>query len=256
MENLLVNFSKHLQKLARVPFVTDALGRTYRTDDYTPVRESAPEPLVVETLSALETYISNVPDPNIEEALFIHIENYNTVSLKTTFNNKSFCERQTLITAHTPDLAKINGIFDNSLEQDTFIIALHTLFAESEAAFNGDEKEDDRSYLLRVASRLSIQTSAELSDNGMSQDATLRQRARGNLNKDETLRPIVALCPYRSFPEVSPAEGLFSFRLEKRDGHTPNLRLICADGGSWKLSTVQMIKNHLRNIGIAIPILS
>lgn len=257
MENFLVKFSEHLQNLARDPFLTDALGREYRLCDYTPIKESAPETLKVETLSAIKAYLEQVPDPNVMERLFLQIEDYRTVSLKTTFNSTSFCERRTLLVARTPDLAEENGVFDRAIEQSRFIIALHTLFAEDkELSFSG-ATEDDRSYLLRVASRITAQTSAELTDNGMSQDTTLKQQTRGGLQQEETIHPIVALKPYRSFREMEPVEGLFNFRLESKKDQLPGLRLICADGGAWKLDTVKAIKGYLEEtLDIKLPILA
>lgn len=256
MDNFLVNFSKHLQGLARDPFVTDARDRQYRLEGYTPIEDPAPKPLRVETLSAIKAYLEQVPDPNDADTLFLQIEDYRTVSLKTTFNGANFCERRTLLIAQTPDLAEDNGVFERGMEQSQFIIALHTLFAESHTPFCG-KGDDDRSYLLRVASRITAQTSAELADNGLSQDTTLKAQTRGNLSQDETIRPIVALKPYRSFREMPPVEGLFNFRLESKKESLPGLKLICADGGAWKLDTINAIKGHLTDtLGITIPILA
>lgn len=254
--NLLSNFARYLSELKKPPFVTDEQGREYRLSDYSPVRDSAPDSLRVETLSAIKAYLEEIPDPNDKAALFLHIEDYQTVSLKTAFNGENFCERRTLLVARTPDLAKENGIFSAGMGQSEFIIALNTLFAESATSFSGAD-EDDRSYLLRVASRITAQASTELTDNGMAQDTTLKRQVRGNATQDETVRPIVSLRPFRSFREVEPVEGLFNFRLIAQEDSPPTLRLVCADGEAWKLDTVMVIKKYLTDdLGITIPIIA
>ncbi len=254
--NFLTEFAHYLAGLKKEPFVEDNKGRQYRLGDYSPIRESAPDALRVETLSAVKHYLEDIPDPNAHEELFLHIEDYQTVSLKTTFRANSFCERRTLLVAKTPDLAQENGIFTGSMAQSEFIIALNTLFAESTASFVGAD-EDDRSYLLRVASRITAQASAETVDNGMSQDTTLKRQTRGNLTQDESIRPIVSLRPYRSFREVEPVEGLFNFRLVPKEEKPPGLKLVVADGGAWKLATVLAVKQHLtETLGITIPIIA
>ncbi len=254
--NFLTRFVDHLIDMKKAPFVKDERGREYRLADYDPIRDPAPNSLKVETLSAIKAYIEEIPDPNDKKALFLHIEDYQTVSLKTTFNGENFCERRTLLVAATPDLAGDNGVFRHGMAQSEFIIALNTLFAEGSTSFVGAD-EDDRTYLLRVASRITAQASAELTDNGMSQDTTLKRQTRGNMTQDETIRPIVALRPYRSFREMEPVEGLFNFRLVAQKEEAPALKLVCADGDAWKLETVQAIKSYLaENLGITIPIIA
>jgi len=254
--NFLTRFVDHLIDMKKAPFVEDGSGREYRLAEYDPIRDPAPASLKVETLSAIKAYIEEIPDPNDKGELFLHIEDYQTVSLKTTFNGDNFCERRTLLVASTPDLAGENGIFRHGMGQSEFIIALNTLFADSTTSFTGAD-EDDRTYLLRVASRITAQASAELVDNGMAQDTTLKKQTRGNMSQDETIRPIVALRPYRSFREVSPVEGLFNFRLVPQEEKPPGLKLVCADGDAWKLETIHAIKEHLTaTLAITIPIIA
>ena len=61
-----------------------------------------------------------------------------------------------------------------------------------------------------------------------------------SLAENVTIKPIVKLRPYRTFQEVEQPEGLFLIRIRER-----GIAFIEADGGMWKLTARQTVKNWL-----------
>lgn len=96
-------------------------------------------------------------------------------------------------------------------------------------------------YILDILSRISDENSVSSEDNGMTQ--TVEARKGISLKAKEKINPRVKLCPYRTFLEVEQPESEFLLRL--REGG--QIGLFEADGGMWKLTAKQNIKNYLES---------
>ncbi len=96
----------------------------------------------------------------------------------------------------------------------------------------------DRDYVLRMLSTIVRGDQAEIKDNGISQ--TVKVQTGIQMMGTETIRPIVSLKPYRTFPEVNQPESDFLLRVKD-----DQVGLFEADGGMWKLQAKENIKEYL-----------
>lgn len=96
----------------------------------------------------------------------------------------------------------------------------------------------DVEYVLNLLSKISDDNSVESADNGLSQSVEVRKGI--SLKANETIRPIVALTPFRTFLEVEQPESDFLLRV--REGG--QIGLMGADGGMWKLTAKKSIKDY------------
>ena len=96
----------------------------------------------------------------------------------------------------------------------------------------------DRDYVLRMLSSIVKGDQAEIKDNGISQ--TVKVQTGIQMMGTETIRPIVSLKPYRTFPEVDQPESDFLLRVKD-----DQVGLFEADGGMWKLQAKANIKEYL-----------
>jgi hypothetical protein len=125
--------------------------------------------------------------------------------------------------------------FNNWLDQETFIIGLQAHVKD----------QDDRGYLLDLASKIAINDQLEVVDNGVSQDVTAKSGS--TLARIITPKPRVTLAPFRTFREIEQPASEFVFRVRKGARGTPELALFEADGGAWKLTAMASIAEYLQN---------
>ena len=93
---------------------------------------------------------------------------------------------------------------------------------------------------MKLLGSITEQNSAEVSDDGFSQNVVVRKGIA--LKDNRTINPIVKLKPYRTFAEIDQPESEFLLRLS--DG--ANVALYEADGGAWKLEARKRIADYLR----------
>ena len=105
-------------------------------------------------------------------------------------------------------------------DHETAIIELRSAFVPNE----GTE------YLLNLLSRISREDGVATEDNGVSQTVNARQGVA--LKATVSVRPRIALRPYRTFTEVDQPESEFILRLNEGC----QVGLIEADGGRWKMA--------------------
>lgn len=208
-------------------------GRIFSALPLHPVfHEPRPAALEISTLTGLVDYIeSNVDDLN-RDTLLILIEDEAKVSLRTNLWGEKN-QRDTLITVRF-DLLKPFP-FGQWQDPETFNIALRSRFIETE----------ELTKLVKYVSLIRIENEADLSDDGVTQKATIRRGASGALvGADLREAPSrLVLKPFRTFAEIDQPESEFLFRLNK-DG---SCNLIEADGGAWKNVARLRIKEYLQD---------
>ena len=225
-----------LLELATPPTV-EVDGKTYATQHLYLVEEkeklrSIPKCKTVTSLDALAALISReavtlYPESN----LFISCSGYDRVTVYTDVFTESLerWERQEL---YACDLKDAPGWKDAWFDYETAVIALRSRFVPNE----GTE------YLLDLLGRMSNQASVTTNDNGMTQTTETRHGIA--LVGKETVKPIVALRPYRTFQEVEQPESQFLVRIrEGRDGN--EIGILEADGGMWKFKARETIRDYL-----------
>lgn len=130
--------------------------------------------------------------------------------------------------------------FGRFLQPEEFVIGLRAQFVMS------DSVTDDLDYVIRMAANVGSGAVATAEDDGMSQKVTVTRGIA--LKGSETLKPIVSLTPWRTFPEVLQCTSRFAFRAQGNgDGKVPSLALFEADGGQWKIDAANAIAAWLTN---------
>lgn len=195
--------------------------------------ENKADPIEVTTLSAFVSYIKDVAE-NADKArledYFVQVESPTCVKLMSRLNRDR--ERECLIRAQ-PILPKIP--FEAFVDTERMIIIL-------QAAFQPDPGTDLQT-ILNFVGTVTAGTIKDYSDDGVSQQATVRSGPRGKENKIVpspcTLRPI------RTFTEVIQPASAFIFRMKEGSGDTVQAALFEADGGAWRIDAIDRLAEHL-----------
>jgi len=134
--------------------------------------------------------------------------------------------------------------FGTFINQEQFVIEVAAKFAEG----------GDKAYVLDLASSLTNEAVTTNNDNGFVQGAVVKRGVR--MKEGVTLKPRVTLLPYRTFPEAGQPASEFVFRARTTEGEPPELMLIEADGGKWKVDAINELGRYLRSAGLEIPVIS
>lgn len=163
---------------------------------------------------------------------FVLVESHKCVSFISRLDADR--EREILIRA-VPEVPEFPyGRFINS---EQMIILLQSVFEGSEGT--------DLAKVQHFVGTVTAGTIKEYSDDGISQQATVKQGPRGRV--DDLVPSPCVLRPYRTFVEVQQPASRFIFRLEQGREQTVNAAIIEADGGAWKLEAVKNIVTYLEN---------
>ena len=226
----------------------DALGRPapFAHKQMYEVKAAPPAlmPVVsVTTLAGFKDLITaNLEHEDIQGDWLIHVHDEHTVSL-TRRNSDTYGRRPSLIHAQPVEFAKFR--FGQWMNQEEFVISVASLFAETE----------DKAYVLKLASTITREALMVNEDDGFSQKATAKVGLR--TKETVTLKPRVALAPYRTFPELDQPVSEFVFRAKNNEGDVPPmLMLVEADGGHWKIDAIAKIKAAMEAFGLGVPIIA
>lgn len=182
--------------------------------------------LVVNSLSGVIGFIKSKFDYEKDEApeeLLIHIESETSIKVLSKLDGDR--RRENIISAE----AILDDFeYGEFMDPETFNINILSLFART----------DDAEAILKCASSVRIENSADLKDDGITQQVTVKKGAQ--VMAAEVPSPAV-LRPYRTFLEVVQPESQFVFRING-DG---DCALFEADGGLWKYHAMVSIKEYL-----------
>ena len=195
--------------------------------------EMKAQPIEVTTLGAFVKYITDIAfqmDTAYLQRYFVHVESPTCVRFISALNGDR--ERECLIVAK-PILPKIP--FESFIETEKMIIILQANFQK--------DAETDLETVKKFVGTVTAGTVKDYSDNGVSQQATIKSGPRGKENA-EVPSPCW-LRPVRTFTEVSQPASEFIFRL-KEQGDTVYAGLFEADGGAWRISAMATIADYIR----------
>ena len=157
------------------------------------------------------------------EPIFIRIQDHKTVDVFTRPDDR---ERRTYpYEAKCADADFREGWRD----QQAAIIEIKSRFIPTE----------DSEYLISLISRINNDQGVKSEDNGVSQTVVTKQGV--TLMGAETVKPRLALQPFRTFREVPQPESDFILRLDENG----RVGLFEADGGIWKMEAKDNIKAYL-----------
>lgn len=194
-----------------------------------PKEDEPTQTVEVNTLSGLVDLVKN-EGVHVGGKLFVHVANERTVRVYSEFSegkNTRFL-RYGLYQA-VADLPRIT--VGRPMSQEQAIVELQSLYGVTE----------DRTYLLDLISRISIEDGVTSCDNGVTQEVTARS---GVALKEQTqVKPIVELQPYRTFLEVVQPISNFLLRVGKN-----GVTLHEADGGVWRLLAKSITATYLKEL--------
>lgn len=196
---------------------------------------------VVATLASLVEYLKTNRDALDLTKVIVHIETPNRVSIGGSLRERSR-DREMYLTAQAEDMT--DGFIGKYHTIEHFIIGLQVRFCDC----------DDRAKLLEFVSNVRTEQSATTTDDGVSQ--TLTARGVALVSALPVPNP-VTLTPFRTFRDIPQPTSPYILRAHATAGQLPQLALMEADGGVWKLSTLGKIRDHLVGyLGDAIAVLA
>ena len=210
-------------------------GKRFSTQSLQEIKPDAPlrpETINLSTLSSFAEYIEdNVEELTIEDCM-VHIEDPNTVRLASRFSNDNFKQRTIYVKAHG-FIAPFK--FGQEYGQEAFVLALNTLFADTE----------DKIKLLSLVSNIVTEESITSSDDGLHQSCVVKT-GTVKVNQVEIPR-LVTLRPYRYFLEVEQVQSKFMLRMRQSPDKKALIVLHEIDGGFWKLEAMKLVKQYLED---------
>lgn len=218
---------------------------TFSTKPLHQIQAEAPKqaPFVpVSTLNGFAHLVNaKLEDGSFQDDFLIHVQDEATITLKSR-KSDDYGRRLTLIQARPVPFDQFK--FGQWMDQETFAIALASLFADTE----------DKAYVLKLASTLTNEATSNTEDDGFTQRATIKA---GLLQKATvTIKPRVALAPYRTFPEVLQPVSEFVFRARSGGDGQTSLMLVEADGGRWKIDAIETLRKAMESYNLNIPIVA
>jgi len=216
-------------ELAR-PETVKVDGREYSTSGLNAMKVPTPAALQVHTLTALVDYLQSKIDPLYPSNTMVHVADHAQVRLLSALDGP-FVQRHEYLSA-TPTMEPFK--FGQFMGVEEFIIGVSARFQETE----------HREQIVKMVSSLKTGLEISLDDDGISQKATAQSGV--SLSREIKLPRLVALRPYRTFPEIElQPESEFVFRIRGDEKTMPSAALFEADGGKWKLEAIKSIREWL-----------
>lgn len=205
-------------------------GKQYSVKQLHPVKDAYPDPLELNFLDSLVTYLRDDSDFFRVDynKLIVEIENPTQINLYTRiigdFNQRFTPVRCFVLVEQFP-----RGRF---ISPEEFIIMAQSRFVETE----------DLAKIRAIVGNVKSEEVFQFSDDGISQQVT----AKSGVARVENvvIPPRVKLAPYRTFVEIEQPESEFVFRAKKADA-LPCFALFEADGGAWRIEAMKRIKVYL-----------
>ncbi len=168
----------------------------------------------------------------LDGRLVINVIDHETVEI---FNEKPDANNDLRVIAR----ASFANMFDKFTQgryqdQEAFIIDLMSKFEETPA----------RQELLKIVGYVKSGETTTNEDDGFSQNVEMK--AGVTLVKEQTLKNLWKLRPFKTFPEIEQPEVNYILRVQK-GSDTPRFALFEADGGMWKVATTKKVREWFVN---------
>lgn len=218
----------------KTAFISHTLGdgRTFHKGDWNELLEPEQSALVTSSLQSIIDYLGANPDGLALDKVIVHVYSSTEVAVRSVpfgpFKQRcNYVRAAAVLPRHR---------FGSWTNPDEFVPYLQSCFCPSP-----EGGEDALSSLIAVSSNIVDTTELTLKDDGISQEATLRQGA-ARKGRSDVPNPVV-LYPFSTFAEVDQPPRKFVFRLKS---DPLQCILIEADGGAWQLTALQGIATWLR----------
>lgn len=209
------------------PKVLEINGYTYCNKDLKLYhRFPTASELKVNTLTAIVDYIKGKPE-ELRDTMILHVVSPKEVRLYSGLVDERNREYLLMASAIVNEFS-----FDKFYDQERFLIELQANFLETE----------DLRTIMQVSGNIKSGTTANYSDDGISQKTTIKSGVEFN---DVIVPNPVVLRPYRTFAEVEQPESNYVFRIKDIECG-PAFKLVDADGGLWKNAAMKSIKEFFK----------
>ena len=216
-------------------------GEVYARDDYSPVKPQHYATLRMSTLKSLADFIAQNPQ-NLDFAnAIIVIDPDFTVRLMGDIIPQTL-DRS--VYAEVKAYPSKGFEFGNRYDLESFIVALKTKFVHAA----------DWEEVFNVARKVQIDDGVEIDDNGMSQRVTIKKGISAASLSKETIKTDYTLAPNRIFTECEQPASVFFLRLSGNKEMGISISLHETDGGDWRKTAAQNIKECLVQNGVELPI--
>lgn len=201
------------------------------------IKPPTPNWLEVESLTSVVEALTLPFDGVKSDKSFIHIAGFDCVEVISK-DSDVYGKCRVFVRAKLPAYPVFP--FGTYMDPEQFVIAAQALLAT--------HPEDDRDYVVRLASNITSANSAQSSDDGISQSVAVKRNL--TLSGVEVLKARVKLHPFRTFRDCRAQPGQeFVFRAKAaKEGALPQLALHEADGGAWKLEAVELVREQLTQL--------
>ena len=198
--------------------------------------EPRPAAIVLHTLSGLVDFVNDNVDDSILSSSMIVVNSPVSATFMSRIDGVE--RKRDFIAEVTIDPALKTYEFGKYLEVEFFIVALRSMF----------ETSPDIEKLIKYVSKVQGGGAFELSDDGVSQTASVKVGVSGALTAKETAPAIVKLRPYRTFRDIQQTESEFLFRMKliNESAQVVGCCLYEADGGRWRNIATSSIADFLR----------
>lgn len=202
-------------------------GNSYTTESLTRIDEPIylPKEYKTSSLKGLCDVIKYELPQNPH--LVVCVNDYDAVTAYTAQNREDRYQRSLVYKAVADVPANSIGRY---LDHENMMIELRSKF----------ERDEERQYVLKLLASVTEDNSSKIKDDGVSQKVEVNKGV--SLVGVEEVRPIITLCPYRTFLEVKQPSSEFLVRL-KEGGQ---IALFEADGGAWKLEAKHNVADFLK----------
>jgi hypothetical protein len=189
--------------------------------------------LTVSTLGAVRDYLNANKDAIALNRIAVHVVSPSTVHVLGPLDVRSRT-RETFVSAIAVDLT--DGFLGKFMALEDFVIGLQVRFIDA----------DDRKRALALLSNVKHETVKTALDDGVTQ--VVQARAGVALISDVAVPNPVKLCGFRNFRDIVQPSSLFVLRVKAGPmGGLPEVALMEADGGAWRLTAIERVRDWLRD---------
>ena len=203
-------------------------GLDYASRNVSLVLEPEPEELRVTSLTAIALYLKENPDAIDLNDLLLVVDGPLQVFLFSRLRTGN--QRFSYLRAN-PVIPNFN--FSQFTPLDQFVPQIQAGFLPTQS----------RDSLIQVLSHVSHDTTVKAVDDGTAQEVEVRSGIR---KVYQDLPNPVSLQEYCTFPEIEQPMITYVLRLDRKSDSL-QARLIQADGGAWRITAMERIRNWLAN---------
>lgn len=200
-------------------------------------KDRRPSTLRFKTLTGLVEYLYDNKDQVTPDDCVMVIESvYKVVLYSKVFGTKN--DRHAIAISEPVSFQTLDA--GRPLSTEEAIIQLQTRCLRT----------DDGLELIKSVSGMTYREDLSREDDGVKNDINLSSMVVYLNGKPPT---VVSLIPFRVFPEVQQVESQYIVRV-KSEGKQPSVTLMETDGGLWKVTAMEYIKQHLKSLTAENPV--